>query len=59
MMRAWAARCLVPLCTYAALIQLTVKVLPHVTTGAIIGLMAASVPLALYGMALRREAADD
>ena len=59
MIRTWAARCLAPLAAYAVLIKLAVNILPHVTAGAIIGLMAANLSLGCYGMALRWEAAKN
>lgn len=54
-LEAWAWRCLLPLAGYALFTHLAVRATAHVSRAAILCYMAASVPLALYGFALKRE----
>ena len=54
----WFLNCLLPSAGYAAVIKLCVQLLPHITTGAIVWMMFATLPLGVYGTVLRRQAAS-
>ncbi|MFI5345107.1 MAG: hypothetical protein ACHQ51_01920 [Elusimicrobiota bacterium] len=55
-MRDWAARCLLPALLFAVAIQGVMLAVPHVTSGVIVCLMFAGLPLGIYGLMLMKEA---
>lgn len=55
-MKAWFARCFLPLALYAAALRAAVMIVPSLSVGLVLALMAGTVPLGLYGILLRHEA---
>ena len=50
-------RCQIPLTIYAFLVYWIMHVVPQASVTVIVGMMAAGVPLAAYGLLLRHEGA--
>jgi len=56
-LREWARKCLRPAWLFATGVQGIIGFVPHPTTPVIVALMAATVPLGVYGVMLVRDAA--
>ncbi|MDD5301777.1 MAG: hypothetical protein PHS14_01605 [Elusimicrobia bacterium] len=56
-MTPWLLRCQIPLTVLAGLVYALERIVPHVSIPVIGGMMAATMLIGLYGLALRREGA--